>query len=86
MMKKGPKQQFVEIRPIPFQNDDHMNAQLENTGKISVLLKPKSSLHSVVYPISEANSSSPFNFLIRFKQNKSWEMNIMNDGKMNFIM
>ena len=33
MMEKVPKQQSVEIHPIHFQNGDHTNAQLENTGK-----------------------------------------------------
>ena len=33
MMEKWTNQQYVEIRPIPFHNDDPINAQLENTGK-----------------------------------------------------
>ena len=48
MMKKGPNQQFVDIRPIPFQNYDPINAQIENTGKSLVLLQPISPLHYVV--------------------------------------
>ena len=61
MMLKVPKQEPVENWVIPFHNDDPRNAQLENTGKISVLLQPTCPLHSVVYPISEAKSSTPFN-------------------------
>ena len=34
MMEKVPKQQYNEVRPITFQNDDSMNAQINNTGKI----------------------------------------------------
>ena len=67
MMEKGPKQQYVEIRPIPFQNYDHLSAQLENKGKISVSLHPKYPLHSAVYIISEAKSSTSSNVLMRFK-------------------
>ena len=66
-MEKSQKQQYVEIRYIPFQNDDPINAQLENTGKILVALQPKYPLHYVVYPILEANSSTPFHLLIRLK-------------------
>ena len=33
MMQKVLKQQYVEIQPIPFNNDDPINSQLENTGK-----------------------------------------------------
>ena len=66
MMEKVPKKKSFEIQPIPFQNDDPINYQLENTGKTLVALqpKPKSPLHYVVCPISEAKSSTKFNFLI----------------------
>ena len=67
MMEKGTKKQSVKICPTPFQNDDPINYQLENTGKISVALQPKYPLNSVVYPISEANSSTSFNLLMRFR-------------------
>ena len=56
--------------PIHFKNNDPINAQLENTGKILVALQPTYPLNFVVYPISEANSSTPFNLLIHFKQNR----------------
>ena len=42
--------------PIPFKNNDPINAQLENTGKILVALKPTPPLYSVVKPISETKS------------------------------
>ena len=54
-MENQKKQQSVEIRTIPFHNDDPINANFEKTGKILVALKPKPPLHSIVYPISEAN-------------------------------
>ena len=53
-MEKGPKQHSVDIQPIPFNNYDPINAQLDNTGKHLVALQPTYPLHSVVYPISEA--------------------------------
>ena len=53
---KGPKQQYVEIWPITFHNDDTFNAQLKNTGKIVVALQPTSHLYFVVKPIPEALS------------------------------
>ena len=56
MIEKGPRKKSVKIQPIPFQNDDPINAHIENTGKILVALQPKYPLHSVVYPISEAKS------------------------------
>ena len=40
MMEKLPKQQSVDIRTIPFHNDDPMNFQLENTGKFYLHYKP----------------------------------------------
>ena len=46
-------QQYVDIIPIPFQNDDPINVQLENTGKTLVALQPKSLLYYVVYSISK---------------------------------
>ena len=64
MMEKVPKQQPVEFWYTPFQNDDTLNDQLENTGNILVALKPSHSLHSVVYPISEAKSSTLFKLLM----------------------
>ena len=36
MTKKELKKQYVEIRPITFQNDDPINNQLENTGGMLV--------------------------------------------------
>ena len=66
-MDKGPKQNSVDIWPIPFQNDDPVNDQLENTDKILVALQAKSPLHYVVYLISEANSSTQFKLLILLK-------------------
>ena len=70
MMEKVPKQNSIENSPLPFQNYYPVNAQLENTGKILVTLQRKPPLHYVVYPISEANSSTASNFLMRFKQNR----------------
>ena len=70
MMEKERKQKSVEIRPIPFQNYDPINSQTENTGKILVALQPTSPLYYVVYPISEAKSSTTFNLLVRFKKNR----------------
>ena len=70
MMEKGPKQQYVDIRPITFQNEYYINNHLDNTGMFLVVSQPTSQLYSVVYPISEANSSTKFNLLIRFKQNR----------------
>ena len=55
MTDEALNQQYVEIQPIPFQNYNPINDQLDNTGKSLVALKPKSPLHYVVYPISEAN-------------------------------
>ena len=40
-MEKIPKKKYVEIRPIPFQNYDSINDQLENKGKCLVALQPK---------------------------------------------
>ena len=48
MVEKGPKQQYVEIQTIPFNNNDPINTQLENTGKYLVELQPKFPLHYVV--------------------------------------
>ena len=56
MMEKVTKKQSIEILPITFQNDDPINDHLKNTGNILVALQPTPPLHSVVYPISEANS------------------------------
>ena len=81
MMEKEPNQKYFDIRPVPFHNDDPIHSQLENTGKIVVELQPTSLLYYSVYPILEANSSNPFNSLIRLNQNSRWGMNVMNDGK-----
>ena len=70
IMEKGPNQQYVDIRPITFHNDDHMNVQIEKTDKHLASLQPKSLLHSIVYLISEAKSSTPFHLLIRLKRNR----------------
>ena len=67
MMDKVPKQQSVDIWPIPFQNYHPINAHIDNTGKSLVALQPKSSLHYVTYPISEEKSSTPFNLFLRLK-------------------
>ena len=48
MIEKVQKKKYVDILPIPFQNDDFINDQLENTGKILVTLQPEPPLHSVV--------------------------------------
>ena len=69
-MEKGTKQRSVEILPIPFHNYYPMNSQLEDKSEILVALKHKYSLKYVVYPILEANSSTPSNLLIRLKQNR----------------
>ena len=81
MMERIPKQQSVEIRPIPFQNIDFINYHLNSKGEIVVALQPKSPLNYVVYPISEEKSSILFNLLIHVKQNRRWGLNYMNDGK-----
>ena len=47
-MDKGQKQQYVEIRSIPFHKYDPINAQLDNTVKIIVALQTTYPLHSVV--------------------------------------
>ena len=70
MMYKGPKQKYFDIPPIPFHNYYPMNSQLEDKSEILVALKHKYSLKYVVYPILEANSSTPSNLLIRLKQNR----------------
>ena len=67
MMEKVPKQKSVKICPIPYHKDDPINSQLDNTRKILVAQQPKSLLCYVVFPISEVNSSTPFNLLIRLK-------------------
>ena len=38
MMEKGPKKKSVDIWPIPFHNDDPINAHIDNTGKVLVAL------------------------------------------------
>ena len=48
MMEKLQNQQYVEIRPIPFYNDDPINSHIENTVKNLVALKPTSPLQYVV--------------------------------------
>ena len=52
MMEKQSKQQSIVIRPVNFQNDDPIIDQINNIGKCLVALQPKSSLHSIVYPVS----------------------------------
>ena len=47
MIEKVLNQKYVDIQPIPFQNDDPISSQLENTGNIIVALQPKSPLHSI---------------------------------------
>ena len=64
MIEKGPKQKYVDIRPIPFHNDDLINYHLDNTGKNVVALQPTSRIYYVVYPILESNPSTPFNLLV----------------------
>ena len=66
---------------MPFQNYDPVGDHIDNTGKILVALQPISPLHSDVYLITEANSSNPFNLLVRIKQNMSRRMNAMNYDK-----
>ena len=80
-MEKVPKQKTVEIWPMPFQNDDTINARFDNTGKMLFAFQPKYSLRYVVYPNLKTNSSSPFNSLIILKRNSWWGINVMNDGK-----
>ena len=70
MMEKGPKQPYIDIIHIHFQNDNHINDLLDNKGKHLVALEPNTKLHSVVYLVSEANSSTPLNLLIQLKQNR----------------
>ena len=79
MMYKGKNQQYVEIQPSPFHNDDPINDHLDITGKSLSALQPKYQLHYVVYPILEANESALFNLLICFKQSGWWGNNFMND-------
>ena len=74
MMEKGPKLKYVDIRPIPFQNDDTINAHLENTGNYLVALKPKSPLYFVVYAVSNENSSTPFNLALGFANRSTLTM------------
>ena len=70
MINKVQKQIYVEIQSITFQNGYPMNTHLDNTGKIIVALQPKSLLKYIAYTISEEKSSTPFNLLIRLKENK----------------
>ena len=86
MMEKGPNHISVEILPIPFHNYDPINVQPDNTGKISVALQHTSPLHYVVYQVLKANLSTAFNLLIWFKRNRLYVINVMNDGKNDFIM
>ena len=48
MMERVPKQQYVEIRPKSFQNDDSINDQLDNIGTFLVKLQPIYPLHSIL--------------------------------------
>ena len=63
MKEKVLNQLSDEIRPITFQNNDPINYQLEKKN-ILVALQTTPPLHYVVYPMSEANSSTHFNLLI----------------------
>ena len=69
MMEKVSKQQYVDIWPIP-SNDDPINAQIDNTRKVSVQLYPKTPLYSVLYPIFKASLSTQYNALIQLTRNK----------------
>ena len=69
MMKTGIEQKYVDIWPIPFEYDDSINYQIENTRKHFSSLQTISPLHTVVSPMSEATSSTPFNLLVSFNQN-----------------
>ena len=84
MVEKGPNQQSGRLVIFPF--DYPIYDQLEKIGKIEVSLQPMSPLYYFGYPISEGNSSNLFNLFIRFNQNRSWEMNIMNDLEIIFMM
>ena len=48
MTEKLPKKKSVDIWPTPFQNDDPIYAQLDNTGNVLVELQPKPQLNSIV--------------------------------------
>ena len=54
--------------------------------KFVVVLQLESQLYSSLYLISEAKSWTPFHLLIRFKKTRWWEMNVMNDVEMVFLM
>ena len=66
MTEKGTNKKCADIWPITFNNDDPISAHIENTYKLLVALQPTHPLHSIVYPILEANLSNPFNLLIYF--------------------
>ena len=70
MNEKVPMHQSVDVWPASFQNDDTINARLNNIHKMLIALQPKYPLHFVVYPILEANLSTPSNFLIRLKKKR----------------
>ena len=40
MMGKGPKKHPVDIQPNPFNNDDTINDNLDNTIRILFVLQP----------------------------------------------
>ena len=44
-MYKGLKQQFIEIHPTTFQNNDNINAEIDNTGNVIVALQTKPPLY-----------------------------------------
>ena len=69
MMEKLPNKKSVEIQTLTPQNDDPIYAQLDNTGKNVSSLQPKYLLYYDVYPISDANLSTPFNLLVRLRRN-----------------
>ena len=74
IVDKVPRQIYWDSA-IQFHNNDPINDQLDNTGKISVALQPVSSLHFVVYPISEAKPSTPFTFWYALIKGSSWLLN-----------
>ena len=86
MTDKLPKQQYIDIQNIPFQNVDPINSHPENTYKCLVVLKPKLLCNSIIYQTSEANSSIPFNLLIQYYKNRWWVITAMNDGIINFMI
>ena len=81
MVEKGTNQKYADIQPPPFHNDDTIIDHLNTKGKYLVALQPMYLLNYVVYPSSEAISSTKFDLFIPLNQNRIWGMNFMNDGK-----